>query len=733
MSTGYTCARRAGGRAPLSFTTSALSIAASLCVIGASPALAQEQPATTQPASANASAQAQVYEPSYFARFAPKTAVDMVQNIPGFTISDNDSDERGFGQAKQNVLINGRRVSGKSNDAETALGRISAESVVRIEIVDGATLNIPGLSGQVANVIAKVNAFSGQWRIEPEFRENLQPSYWRGSVSANGKTESGWSWSAELNAQDFHNGHDGPGIISDGAGNVLDLRREGFNGEGSEPSLAATLTYEAKDGAIANMNVALQDEDFEGREDSWRNPANASPYYRYVGIGEDETSGELGSDYEFDLGPGRLKLIGLHRYEKGDDVVTVESYDSAGAYITGSGERVLEHQEEGESIVRAEYGLGAFGGELHFAAEGAFNYLDLETGYGARGLNGDYMLAPLPGGTARVEERRAETNVSYSRQLGDAWSVQGSLGVEYSELSQTGAGGLTREFVRPKGFLSLVWKVDKTLDVNVKAERKVGQLDFGDFLSSVDIQQNNQSAGNVDLVPDQSWIFSGEINKSLGAWGALKLAGEYHLIEDVVDLVPIDANGLPVQNPTQNLGLIVGSGVGNVDEAWAYSITGSGTIKLDPIGLKGVQLDISYRYRDSELDDPLTGIPREISNWPQTTATASIRWDIPNTDWALVGGIEEFRNYARYGLDQVSREWTAPSVNFVSVENKNVFGMKLRVQAVNLNDTSENFVRQVYGAAGPGQPRLRTNGVDFVEERYRTFGPIVRVRLSGTF
>ena len=733
MSTGNTCAHRAGGRAPLILTASALSIAASLCV--AAPALAQEQaqPVSVQPVNANASAQAQVFEPSYFARFAPKTAVDMVQNIPGFTISGNDDDERGFGQAKQNVLINSRRVSGKSNDAKTALSRISAESVVRIEIVDGATLNIPGLSGQVANVIAKVTAFSGTWNIEPQFRENLQPSWFRGGVSANGKTEDGWSWSAQLNAMEIHNGHDGPGIITSGAGAPLDLRREGFHGEGNEPDMAATLTYEAKDGAIANMNLALRNLDFEGREDSYRNPVGGSPYARYSTVGEKETGGELGADYEFDLGPGRLKLIALHRYEEGDDLVTIESYDNAGGYIAGSGERVLEHEEEGESIVRAEYGFAAFGGDLHFAGESAFNFLDLATGYGTRGVGGEYTLDPLPGGNARVEERRAETNVTYSRKLGDAWSLQGSLGVEYSELSQTGAGGLTREFVRPKGFLSLVWKADPTLDVNVKVERKVGQLDFGDFLSSVDIQSNNQSAGNVDLVPEQSWIFSSEINKTLGAWGAVKLAGEFHMIEDVVDLVPIDVNGLPVRDPSQNLAAIAGGGVGNVDEAWAYSITGSGTLKLDPIGLKGVQLEASYRYRDSELDDPLTGTPREISWAPQTTASASIRWDIPETTWALVGGIEEYRDYAGYRLDQVAWRWDAPSVNFVSIENKDVFGMKVRLQAVNLNDTSENYKRIVYQSAGAGLPRLRTNGVDFVEERYRTFGPMVRVSVSGTF
>ena len=678
--------------------------------------------------------QAQVYEPAYFARFAPKTAADMVGNIPGFNINsnDNDNDERGFGQAKQNILINGRRVSGKSNDAATALGRISADSVVRIEIVDGATLNIPGLSGQVANVIAHVDGFSGNWEVVPEFRENLQPSWFRGSLSANGKTEDGWSWSAALDLAEFHNGHDGTGIVRDGSGDLLDMRREGFNGAGEEPNLAATVTYEATDGAIANVNLALRSLNFVGREDSFRNPVNSDPLYRYVGIGEDELGGEIGADYEFDLGPGRLKLIALHRYEEGDDLVTVESYDDGGAYIADTGQRVIEHSEEGESIVRGEYGFSAFGGDLQIAAEGAFNFLDLATDFGERQFDGSYDLAALPEGTARVEERRAETNVSYSRKLNDAWSLQSSIGVEYSELSQTGAGGLTREFVRPKGFLALVWKIDDTLDISFKGERKVGQLDFGDFLSSVDIQNNNSLSGNVELVPEQSWILSSELNKSLGPWGALKLAGEYHRIEDVVDLVPINEFGQPVSDMAD----IRGEGVGNIDDAWASSITLSGTIKFDELGAKGLQTEFSWRYRNSEVDDPLTGEPRQISNYPKITANVALRWDIPGTPWALVGGLEEYQNYANYRLGEISREWNAPSINFFSIENKDVFGMKVRLQAVNLNDTSENFKRDVYQSADPNDPdspRLRTNPLDFTDEQHRTFGPIVRLWVSGTF
>jgi hypothetical protein len=715
MSIGYRGVRQRGGR------MSALYLAGSLAVLGAAlPAHAQEQAPQPEPAAATG---AQVYEPAFFARFAPKTAMDMVANVPGFEISQSSGD-RGFGQARQNVLINGRRVSGKSNDAATALGRITAETVVRIEIIDGATLNIPGLSGQVANVIAKVDAFSGTWFVQPEFRENLQPSWYRGSVSANGKTDDGWSWSASLNAFEFQNGHDGPGVITDGAGQVLDVRREGFNGEGQEPELNGTLTYEAADGAVANMNLSLRSFNFIGREDSFRNPVNGAPENRFSFIGEDELGGEIGADYEFDLGPGRLKVIGLHRYEDGDDLVTVESYSGAGA--SQGGAKVVEHAEQGESIARGEYAFSAFGGDIQLAAEGAFNYLDVVTDYADQAPDGSYPLAALPEGTARVEERRAETNLSYSTKLNDQWSLQSSLGAEYSELSQQGAGGLTREFVRPKGFLSLVWKADDTLDISIKGERKVGQLDFGDFLSSVDIQTNASSGGNVDLVPEQAWIASTEINQKLGAWGALKLVADYRIIEDVVDQELI----------IRPLPLAPLSGVGNIGEATAWSVTGSGTVNFDPIGAKGLQFTYNWRYGDSEVDDPLTGIPREISYSQKLNGSMALRWDIPDTTWTIMGGIEEYQGYPGYRLDQISRNWTAPSVNFFQIENKDVFGMKVRFQAVNLNDTSENLRREVFLSADPNdpnEPRLRTNPLDFTEERHRTFGPIFRINVSGTF
>jgi len=680
-----------------------LSLASTLALCLAAPAFAQQAPAAPAPV-----APGQTFEPAYFTRFAPKSAADMVNNIPGFDITGSDGG-RGFGQAKQNVLINGRRVSGKSNDAQTALSRIAADSVVRIEIVDGASLNIPGLSGQVANVIAKVKAFSGNWNWNPEFRENLQPSWFRGAVSASGATDGGWSWSARVNFAEFHNGHDGPGVITSGAGQVIDVRREGFNGAGEEPSLAATLTYEAIDGAVANMNLTMASFNFVGREDSFRNPVGLLPVNRFSYIGEDNRGIEIGADYEFDLGPGRLKLIGLQRLDAQEGGVRVESWPLG---LSPAGQFFATEEEAGESILRAEYGFAALDGDLQFAAEGAFNFLDLASELGLRQPDGSYMTAPLADGTARVEERRAETNVAYSRQLGQGVSLQSSLGVEYSELMQTGANGLTREFVRPKGFVSLAWQIDSGLGISLKGERKVGQLDFGDFLSSVDLQNNNQSVGNADLVPEQSWIASTEINRKIGPWGAIKLSFDYRLIEDVVDQIPFG---------------LTGSGVGNIDQATAWTASTSGTINLDPLGLKGMQVNFNWFYSDSSVKDPLTGEDRQISWSDKQGGVVSLRWDVPDTQWTISGGLEEYQSYAGYRLDQISRNWQAPSTNFVSIEHKDVYGLKVRLQAVNLNDSSENFRRDVF------QGGRRTNPLDFTEERHRTFGPIIRLNVSGTF
>src|SRR5947208_17091773 len=111
------------------------------------PALALSLLFVSLAAVAQSTTPAKTYTPADFAQFAPRAALDMLNRVPGFAIKQEDQ-ARGLGEATGNVVINGQRLSGKSNDVVTELNRIPAVNVVRIEIVDGATLNVPGLSGQ---------------------------------------------------------------------------------------------------------------------------------------------------------------------------------------------------------------------------------------------------------------------------------------------------------------------------------------------------------------------------------------------------------------------------------------------------------------------------------------------------------------------------------------------------------------------------------------------------------
>src|SRR5690606_12098186 len=52
------------------------------------------------------------YSAAFFSLYQPSTALDMVQQLPGFQINDGDR-TRGFAAAAGNILINGRRLSAK--------------------------------------------------------------------------------------------------------------------------------------------------------------------------------------------------------------------------------------------------------------------------------------------------------------------------------------------------------------------------------------------------------------------------------------------------------------------------------------------------------------------------------------------------------------------------------------------------------------------------------------------
>lgn len=659
------------------------------------------------------SATAEVYTPEFFERFAPQTASDMLRNIPGFNI-DGGERRRGFGQGGGNVLINGRRVSGKSNSALDELNNVPADQVLRIEIVDGATLDIPGLAGQVANVVKRTDAFSGNWQWSPQLRADTQPVYDRGRVSASGEVGA-VSYTLGVRADGGNGAGKGIERVLDAGDNLIDLRDDRFRGSGRVYGANGTLTWIGRTGAVLNVNGSVSSEDFEDLEVSKRTGAGLPDRVRFAESGFQGQFGEFGGDYEFALGPGRLKLIGLNSFGDETNISTVTQFNAD--LSAAEGTRFISNLEEGESILRGEYAFPEFlGGDWQTAAEGAFNFVEIDSSLLDRTSEGTFGDEQAFAGS-RVEEKRAEVSLSHNRQLSEALDLQASLSGEYSELSQTGANGQTREFVRPKGFVSLAWQANEDTDVNVRFAREVGQLRFGDFVASTNISEGFSNVGNVNLVPEQSWIIEVEANRKFGDWGALTAEVYYRDIEDIVDQIPIFA----ADGTT-----IVGEAPGNIDSAWRTGLSLNGTLNFDPAGFRGAKLDLELEVNESEVLDPLTGEPRRVSNTELIEFEMGLRHDIPETDWAWGVFYNQQRRERNFRLDQFSQFIATPGFAGAYVEHKDLYGMTGRLQVGNLLNSNEDFGRTVF-------VNRRDGPIDFSEFRSMEFANIINFRLSGKF
>ncbi|MEL7689068.1 TonB-dependent receptor plug domain-containing protein [Citromicrobium bathyomarinum] len=197
-----------------------------------------------------------VYTPEDFARFKPNTALDMLEQVPGFQISQQNQG-RGLGQASENVLINGERIASKSDSAVDRLSRTSAARVQRIEIVDGASFGIPGLSGQVANVIIETGAISGNFRYNLRVRpEYAAPSWGSGEVSLSGASGN-IEWNGAFQLGSNRGGAGGrPGVrIYDADDNLLETRRILIKNVGEYPRVRGGLKWNGPGSMVATINA----------------------------------------------------------------------------------------------------------------------------------------------------------------------------------------------------------------------------------------------------------------------------------------------------------------------------------------------------------------------------------------------------------------------------------------------------------------------------------------------
>lgn len=649
------------------------------------------------------------YTVADFERFAPQTALQMVQQTPGFRI-DGGQQKRGLGQAGGNVLINGRRISSKSTSITDALARISVARVLRLDVVDGATLKIPGLSGQVVNVVTRAGGLTGRWTWSPTLRTDREPSLLNGSLSVSGVSH-GVDYTLALGSSESTTGQDGREIVTGPDGAILDVRDEDKQSLYQEPRATLTLAREDDAGNRLNVNLTGGRRHYGGREVSFRAGPGQPDRLNLYRDGGDGWNGEIGADYEFGLGPGRLKLIGLERVDRNAPGSTSLVYAAGAPQPTG--DRYDSEQATGESILRGEYSwLGANDQDWQLSLEGARNYLEVNSQLASLDTSGFEMADPLTIGSSRVEEERAEATLTHGRTLFGDLSLQASAGAEYSQLVQSGPAGQTREFVRPKGYVVLSWNDPDAVELSLRVERSIDQLDFGDFIDSVNLLEGNSESGNPEIVPPQRWIGEFKAAGDLGAYGAINLRVFANRIEDSISQIPFGPDS---------------EGPGNLDTpTTVYGLGLSGTLNLGPLGLSGAKVDWSTDLAASDMKDPLTGEDRETGGRRLSGFWMNFRRDVPETNWAWGFTYDQSRHAARYRLDQRTMSDRQPGRADIYLVNKDLFGMTAQLTVRNVLDSDDRYQRIVY-------VDRRDGPIAYVEDRTRASGPEMGLSFSNTF
>lgn len=668
-------------------------------------------PAVAPPPAAQPAGDKRVYAPADFARFAPKTAYDMLVQVPGFTIRTADQ-ERGLGQASENVLINGQRIANKSGGATDQLQRIPASNVERIEIVDAASLGIAGLSGQVANVIVKqTGKGSGQFEYSPHFRAHYaKPSLLAGSLSYTGKTGP-IDYTLSIKNDPGRGAFGGPIWVYDRDGVLTETRHEVYRGEYEQANMQAKFGYDGPGSSIGNLTLGYTPYWNPGSQTDRRLLVTGEERSRDIQTRLNGYYADINADYEFALGPGRLKLIGVRHWEHEPLVQDlIFSFDTTGAPDTGT--RFSRDTHLGETIVRGEYGWKAGSNDWQVTLERAFNSLDQKGGLFELSPDGEFVEVDFPQGTGKVTEVRYEAMATLSRPLTSNLDIQVAGGGEISRLDRVDDDQEARKFFRPKGSINLAWRPAAGWDVSLKLRRRVGQISFYDFLSQPKLAEDRENVGNPDLVPPQSWEVDGEFSRDLGAWGKTRLKLFYRRVEDIIDVIPIGEGG---------------EGIGNLPRADRFGFETVSTFQLDPMGFTGAKLDLTVGREWTSVDDPLTGEKRPISGTRNKWSSAQLRHDIPGTDWAwsVYGNYNYYTRY--FYLTEVARNLDLPFFVGVYVEHKNVLGTTVRLSADNLIESKHRVWRTVWEGYRDRTP------VSFFQKQNQLVGPIFSLSIKGTF
>ena len=666
-----------------------------------------------------------VYTADYFASLNVLTVRDMVRRIPGSEAQlpqnpaggpgGSGGQRRGLRDKSDRILINGKKLTGKANETDDLLERLPASKVLRIEVVDGMVTETESDAGaRTINIITTgLAGGSGTWEVSLRWLDDLRTTT-GASLGYSGQIKSA---DIALGITTTPNGSlthrdDIEGVAGIPLERILETRtrtahKTELTGSVRMP-LSATRTLQ--------INGLYEKEPREGvnRDDIFEFLPDES--LRPIGFSDEPLRRtreiwEIGGTYEHQLNDANLIQVLFLRNENDNDRQSRQTTtDVNGQFVERNHEIRDEHAAE--TVLRGTWFTQRESGrEFDLGLELAVNTLDKLVAL-FEGQSEPLPPVAIPNADQVIREDRAEIFANYSFSLSNL-RVRLGIAAEYSEFDQQGSDvsqNRTLDYLKPSVDLSYDGTNDRRYFLTFK--RDVSQLQFDDFIASIDPVDREIRAGNPNLLPETSWNLDVGSEHRFGEdAGLLKLRLFHRWVEDVNDLIPLDLDD---------------SQPGNLPDGRHWGINIVFGLRFQGLGLPGAVLNGFYTWQDSEVIDPFSGEPRPFLNQKQFEAGFEYRHDIERFRGAYgISWSGEGRRH-RFDVDRADIDWNDDAIE-VFIERRLGRSLILKLAANQIYEPRSERERFNYETGRSTGIETSTVSRDQALRRFMTLS------LTGTF
>ncbi|MEJ0087206.1 MAG: TonB-dependent receptor [Pseudomonadota bacterium] len=646
------------------------------------------------------------YEASWYLQFAPRTALDMVNQTPGFAPDWRaGGNRRGLSGAAGNVLIDGERPSAKSQTLADILQRIPAKQVVRVELLRGAEVaGDPSGAAVLANVVRASSAGAGTWSAGFEYapRQDLAPNGYLSWSGRAGPTD----YAIGASSNSFQRDLPGRRHVLDALGNVTAVRIDASPREYVEHAVNAELVRAALGGRLAltgEVSYSRYDEDstlLTTTPSGDRLEDEANPY-----AGVTHTY-EGGLNFGRSAGSWDLTLAALLTRRRSESDVS-STHRNSSVVIDSVSVQALA-RNSGESVARLTASRNFAAHRIEAGIESTVNTLDAGT-IQSQDLGGGWTEVYVPNANVRVEEGRQEAFAGYIWRPGSPWSMEARLTADMSRLHFAGDVNRSVDLVYWKPLLQIGRLFGERNQLQFRMFRDIGQLDFNDFVSAPSLADDVVNGGNPALRPETSWRAEFVADVRIGADSAFGIKGFHYRLADAIDLVPIGAPGMQIDAPA------------NIGDGKVTGIDLTGSLPLRTIFPGGV-IDVVATLQESEIADPITGAQRTISDFQTAQLRAEFRQDLAAQRFAWGINYSKNAQTQRFRFAEIDTHRGSPSLNLF-VETTAIEALKVRLSALSVLDTE--LRERTFFAPD------RTGAVSSIESGERRPGKWWMLTLSG--